>query len=102
MISSSCLPTDPFAPEPLLTQCTLATSKKACTLKALVDTGATGYAFIDENTAHAICDTLDIEPIRLPKPKPIRGFDGKMARPVTHAIYPSLKVHDHYESTAPM
>ena len=101
--SSSSLADDPFAPEPLVTPCTLFNNNKRNTVKALVDTGATGYAFIDEMTAHIICENLGISPIPLSKPKPVKGFDGHLAkRPITHAIYPGLTVQDHSELTAPM
>ena len=94
---------DLFAPEPLVTPCTLFNNTKRNTVKALVDTGATGYAFIDKTTAHIICENLGINPIPLLRPKPIKGFDGHLAtRPITHAIYPGLTVQDHSELTAPM
>ena len=94
---------DPFAPEPLVTPCTLFNNTKRNTVKALVDTGATGYAFIDEITAHIICENLGINPIPLLRPKPIKGFDGHLAKqPITHAIYPGLTVQDHSKLTTPM
>ena len=83
--------------------CTLASGDNRNGLKALVDTGATGYAFIDEETAQIVCYNLGIEPLPLLKPRSLKGFDGNLASTlVTHAIYPNLTVHDHSESTAPM
>ena len=79
-------------------QCTLGNKINAITL---VDTCATGYGFIDEKFAEIVCQTLEIEPQRLTKPKPIQGFDGRAAQPVTHAIYPTLSVRSHTESLAP-
>lgn len=94
---------DPFAQDPLLTACTLFYNDKKVMLKALVDTGATGYSFIDETTAYRICEELDLTPIPLSKPKPIKGFDGHLAaKPITHAIYPGIIIQNHSELTAPM
>jgi hypothetical protein len=63
---------------------------KKVPLKVLIDTGATGYGFIDERTAQKICSALGIQPVSLLTPKPIQGFNGRLIKPVTHAIYPSL------------
>ena len=102
--SSSSLTDDSFAPEPLVTPCTLFNNNKRNTVKALVDTGATEYAFIDEMTAHIICENLKISLIPLSKPKPVKGFNDEhlAKRLITHAIYPGLTVQDHSELTAPM
>ena len=71
--------------------------------KALADTGATAYSFIDEKEAQLLSEHLDIVPIPLAKPRYLCGYDGKIRKkPVTHAIYPSMKVGDHLESTVPM
>ncbi len=68
----------------------------------LVDTCATRYGFIDEKFAEIVCQTLEIKPQRLTKPKPIQGFDGRATQPVTYAIYPTLSVGSHTESLAPL
>ena len=101
--SSSSLADDSFASEPLVTPCTLFNNNKRNTVKALVNTGATEYAFIDEITAHIICENLRISLISLLKPKPVKGFDRHLAkRSITHVIYPDLTVQDYSELTAPM
>ena len=104
MISSSLsLTDDSFASEPLVTPCTLFNNNKRNTVKALVDTDATEYTFIDEMTVHIICENLEISLIPLLKPKPVKGFDEHLTkRSITHAIYPDLTVQDHSELTAPM
>jgi hypothetical protein len=65
---------------------------KKVPLRVLIDTGATGYRFIDERTAQEVCSALGIQPILLSRPKPIRGFNGRLVKPITHAIYPSLTI----------
>ena len=71
-------------------------------LRSLIDTGATGWSFVDEDIARILCNGLQMEPVRLSKPRPLKGFDGQRAKSVTHAIYPTLTVQNHSESTCPM
>ena len=101
IVSSSSLPGDFFAEEALVAPCMLGNNSEIKTT-ALLDTGATGYSFVDPAIAQHICDDLLIEPIRLSKPKAIRGFDGKQAPSVTHAIYPTITIQDHTKTMTPM
>ena len=101
IVSSSTLLDDFFVEEALVASCTLGNNGEIKTT-ALLDTGATGYSFVDSVMARRVCDNLAIEPIRLSKPKAIRGFDGKQAPSVTHAIYLTMTVQDHRETTTPM
>ena len=101
LVSSSTLPGDFFAEEALVTSCVLGNNGEIRTT-ALLDTGATGYFFIDPAIARRVCNKLEIEPIRLSKPKAIRGFNGKRAPDVTHAIYLTMTVQDHRETVTPM
>ena len=100
-MSSSTLPGDFFAEKALVTLCTLGNNDDIKTT-ALLDTKATGYSFVDPVMAQRICDDLLIKPIRLSKPKAIRGFNGKQAPHVTHAIYLTITVKEHRETTTPM
>ena len=93
------MPKDLFCESPFTIQCILGKKIRATTL---ADTCATGYGFIDEEFAETVCQVLEIEPQRLIKPKQIQGFDGRAAKPITHAIYPTLTVGDHTESLAPL
>ena len=101
IVSSSSLPGDLFAEKALVASCMLGNNGEIKTT-ALLDTGATGYSFVDPAMARRVCDDLAIEPIRLSKPKAIRGFDGKRAPDVTHAIYPTMTVQDHREMVTSM
>ena len=62
IVSSSSLPGDFFAEEALVASCTLGNNGEIKTT-ALLDTGATGYSFIDLVMARRVCDDLEIEPI---------------------------------------
>ena len=101
IVSSSTLPGNVFAEQALLATCTLGNNSEIETT-ALLDTGATGYSFVDPSMVRRVCDKLHIEPVRLSRPKALRGFDGKPALNVTHAIYPTMTILDHKETTTPM
>ena len=91
-----------FENNPLVFKVTLSNGQIEHVVKALGDTGASGYSFIDEKTAHLVCEELGITPVPLSKPKHLVCFDGRMAKPVTHAIYPTLTIKNHSELTCPM
>ena len=81
----------------------LAVQDQSYPLRLLVNTGATGYAFIDRSLVPSICERLNIEPIPLFKPKRVRGFDEQISpRPLTHCIHPNLILQGHKELTAPL
>ena len=91
LISASSLPGDLFTDEALVVACSLGRINEIKTTSEL-DIEAIGVAFIDLAMARHVCDVLQISFIQLAKPKLIRGFDGKLAPPITHAIYPTLTV----------
>ena len=93
---------DPFTKRPLVTTCTLSFNDNRHRLETLIDTGATDYAFIDREIAQLVCNMLSMKPVPLLKPKPLTGFDGRHAPPITHAIYPKLTIELHSELTAPL
>ena len=64
----------------------------------LANTCATEYGFIDEEFVETICQVLEIKPQHLIKLKQIQGFDGRDARPITHAIYPTPTVYLYWKS----
>ena len=71
-------------------------------MKALLDTGATGYSFIDDRAAHILCNHLQISFIPLSRPRLLKAYDGRPAEPITHAIYPTFTVQNLVEHTTPM
>ena len=101
IVSLSSLSGNFFTEKALVASCVLE-NKSEIKTTTLLDTGATGYSFVNPAMAQRICDNLLIEPIRLSKPKAIRGFDGKQAPSVTHAIYPTMTIQTHTETTTPM
>jgi hypothetical protein len=92
LISSSFnLLNDPCALELLVAQCILSSLRTVFrTLSVLINTEAIGYGFIDETIPQQVCEILNIQPIPLSRPKPIRSFDSYSAQPITHVIYFNL------------
>lgn len=83
--------------------CQIYLGSNSLDVKCLMDTGCTAYALIHERLVPFICERLGIEPLRLFKPKRVRGFDGKLtSKPISYAIYPMLSVQGRRESTVPM
>ena len=70
IVSLSSLPGDIFAKKILTILCMLKTSNEIKTT-TLLDTGATRYSFIDPSMVRYVCDKMQIEFIRLSKPKAI-------------------------------
>ena len=80
----------------------LSSENNSIRLRALIDTDATEYAFLNEKRARVLCDTLGIEPQALARPKDIKAFDGKAAKQITHGVYPHMTIAGHSELTASM
>ena len=95
------LPGDLFTNKALVTPCTLGNNSEISS-HSLLDTGATGKTFIDKTMAHHLCNVLKIFFLPLAKPKPLKGCDQKLARPITHAIYLILTVQTHSKLLALM
>ena len=100
LISASNLPGDLFTDEAFVVTCSLGRTNKI-KITSLLDTGATGIAFINLAIVRHVYDVLQISFIQLAKPKPIRGFDGKLAPSITHTIYPALTVQGYTKLLAP-
>ena len=91
-----------FEGSSLVKPCTVGADFREYQTTFLLDSGAQGYAFVDEKVARDICEALQITPVKLPREKHLNKFDGTRAKPVTHVILPSLTVQDHSELSAPM
>ena len=94
---------DFFVLESLIISCFLFNNIKRNTVKALIDTEATEYAFINEITVHIICENFEISSVSLSKLKLIKDFDKHLVKwLITHAIYSDLTVQDHSKLTTSM
>ena len=96
------LPDNLFTDEALIVSCTLGNRNKISTYSFL-DTGATEVVFINKIIVRNVCNALQILFIPLiTKSKPLKRFDKRPAKPITHAIYPILTVQDYSTLLAPM
>lgn len=78
-------------------QCILRNKNKTTTL---VNTYATKFGFIDKKFMKIVCKTPKIQLQCLPKLKLISGFDSRVAKFITDAIYPTLSMRNHSKSLA--
>ena len=101
IILSSSLSSDLFTDEALIISCTLSNSNEILT-HSFLDTGAIEIAFIDKTMACNVCKALKISFISLAKSKLLKRFDERLARPIIHAIYPTLTVQSQSKLLAPM
>jgi len=91
-----------FLQQAFFIDCMLSSEDNSFRCRALIDTGATGYAFLNQKLARVLCDTLGIEPQALSRPKEVKAFNGKSSKQITHGVYPHMTVAGHSELTAPM
>jgi hypothetical protein len=68
----------------------------------MIDNDCTDYSFIDTDIAHQVCEMLEITPLKLNKPRGVKGYDGRRGKNITHAIYPPMTIQNHTESSTPM
>jgi predicted aspartyl protease len=72
--------------------CTLSSNGYAVSLKALVDSGANGFVFINTPLAISIATFLNVKAQRLPKPIPVKGYNGQSGDAITHILRLHLTV----------
>lgn len=85
------MPSDPFNSKPFTVNVTLGSLGKIFRSPALIDTGATGMAFIDESLVLELYERFSIQLIPLLKLKPIQLYNRTPSRkPITYALYISV------------
>ena len=90
LISALSLPGSLFTNEALMVACNLGRMNEIKTT-SLLNTEATGIAFIDLEMARHVCDVQKISFIQLAKPKPIKRFNGKPTLLLAWQLPQSLK-----------
>ena len=86
---------DLFDDDSIIVDCIIANKFNT---KVMIDTDAIDYCFIDRVTAQKVCEIVEISSIQLNKSKIVRAFDERSKTFITHAIYFSLKMKNHFES----
>ena len=87
---------DVWAWKPLLADDIIVSDFFSLHLKFLIDTGATGYFFINERLANQVYKKLQIAHIRLNWLKSVKGYNDQVtSKFIIHIIYSTLTVEDH-------
>ena len=68
--------------------------------RALIDTNAIEYAFLNRKLARVACDTLEIKSQNLIRSKKIKAFNDKETKSITHDVYSHMMIADHSELIA--
>ena len=80
-----------FIRRALLVVYTLNLGNKKLVVNVLLNTGCTGYAFINRGITRVLCNRLDIEPQPFLKPKTITAFNDQPAEQITHGALPASR-----------
>lgn len=99
LINSVCF--DFWTDHPIVVEGSLSSPSTAIpfSLEFLVDTGATGYSFIDERIVPHVCNLLQITPLPLSRPKFLKAYNNKQtSQAVTHCLHPTMTIQGHTES----
>ena len=92
-----------FSQKPFVIPGVLFSQGKRYEAPLLVDTGATGYSFVNERMIKAICNAIGVSPIPLSKPKKVRGYNGQISKTlITYIILLGLELNSYKELTVPM
>jgi hypothetical protein len=73
-------------------QIQIAKNEHSVATRALIDTGANGFAFIDMDFELFVAKHFGWSMIRLETPCPVRGYDGRSGPPITHVLPVNLIV----------
>ena len=93
-------PLELFSLKPFVKEGNLTSLHQSFPIRFLIDTGASGYAFIHEGFVDAISEALYIVPVQLQKPKRVRGYDGTVSKTlIKYAIYPGLCLGEYRQAT---
>lgn len=71
---------------------TLRKDGAAVQVRALGDTGASGYVFLDSKFAADLCRTFHIKPQRLPNPVYPKGYDGAKGSPISQYLSFNIEI----------
>ena len=75
---------------------------RSFSISALGDTGADGSIFIDSSLVWLLGKQFGLNTHRLDREYPLVGFNGRKARPITHAVILSLCVDGRICQQVPM
>ena len=86
-----------FITSALLVLIFLRAGNKQLSIRALLNTDATDYVFVNVSFTRVLCDTLNIKSFPLFRLKIIKVFNDIDVERITHEIYSCLNVKNHSE-----
>lgn len=84
--------------EPFTVLCSI--GKQELKTYGLIDIGATGGNFVDEQTAQRIYKLEGIQSLALSRPKAVKGYNGPTRPLIRYAIYLRLQVQTTSKTSA--
>jgi NMD protein affecting ribosome stability and mRNA decay len=75
-----------FDDKSIIVKCTL-NFKNEYKIKAMINNDCIDYFFIDINIAHKICESLNINSLKLNKSRKIKKYDERKNKNIIHVIY---------------
>jgi hypothetical protein len=71
-------------------------------IRAMIDNDCIDYSFIDIVIAQKVCDSLEINSLKLNKPRGVKDYDERRDKDITHVIYSFMIIQNHTESSTSM
>ncbi len=71
-------------------------------IRTIINNDCIKYFFIDINIAHKICESLNINFLKLNKSREVKKYDEKRNKNIIHVIYSFMTIHDHTKSFTSM
>jgi hypothetical protein len=90
-----------FDDKSIIVECTLELNNEY-TIKAMIDNDCIDYSFIDIDIARQVCDSLNINLLKLNKFREVKNYDEKRNKDITHVIYSLMIIQNHIESSISM
>ncbi|KIM92478.1 hypothetical protein OIDMADRAFT_68913, partial [Oidiodendron maius Zn] len=82
--------------------CMLSTNGTSVASRALIDSGANGFVFVNTLFAIDLARSFNIKTARLPSPIQVKGYNGQPGRPVTHYMRLHLTVDQRRQYNVPL
>jgi predicted aspartyl protease len=86
----------------LTVSCTLSNNGYGVVTRALIDSGANGFVFVDTRCAVDVARFLGLKTRRLPRSVPVKGYNGTQGQPITHYIRLHLTVDQRRQYNIPL
>ncbi len=83
-----------FDDKSIIVKCTL-NLKNEYKIKTMINNDCIDYFFIHINIAHKMCESLNINSLKLNKSREVKKYDERKNKNITHVIYSFMIIQDH-------